>query len=178
MLLNPRPGDSAINRLLSITHSVFEAFDCNPTLEVRSVYLDFPKAFDRVWHDGLIYKLRRCGISGNLLLLLRSFLSSRKQRTVLNGQSSGCGNISAGVPQGSILGPLFFLIYINELSQNLRCNVKLFADDTSFFTPRGAFSRYAYGGGGQSKKFSGNPKISFQFHCNPNISPYFILRNQ
>ena len=83
---------------------------------------------------GLIYKVRRCGISGNLLLLLRSFLSNRKQRTVLNGQSSGCGNISAGVPQGSILGPLFFLIYINDLSQNLRCSVKLFADDTSLFT--------------------------------------------
>ena len=139
MLLNPnqsgfRPGDSTINQLLSITHSVFEAFDCNPTLEVRSVYLDISKAFDRVWHDGLIYKLRRCGISGNLLLLLRSFLSNRKQRTVLNGQSSGWGNISAGVPQGSILGPLFFLIYINDLSQNLRCSAKLFADDTSLFT--------------------------------------------
>ena len=81
VLLNPnqsgfRPGDSAIDQLLSITHSVFEAFDCSPTLEVRSVYLDISKAFDRVWHDGLIYKLRRCGISGNLPLLLRSFLSN------------------------------------------------------------------------------------------------------
>ena len=71
-LLNPnqsgfRPGDSTINQLLSITHSVFEAFDCNPTLEVRSVYLDISKAFDRVWHEGLIYKLKRCGVSGNLL---------------------------------------------------------------------------------------------------------------
>ena len=139
MLLNPYqseflPGDSTINQLLSITHSVFEAFDCNPTLEVRSVYLDISKAFYRVWHDRLIYKLRRCGISGNLLLLLRSFLSNRKQRTVLNDQSSGLGNISAGVPQGSILGPLFFLTYINDLSQNLRYSVKLFADDTSLFT--------------------------------------------
>ena len=77
--LNPnqsgfRPCDSTINQLLSITHSIFEAFDCNPTLEVRSIYLDISKAFDRVWHEGLINKLRRCGISGNLLLLLRSFL--------------------------------------------------------------------------------------------------------
>ena len=139
MLLNPnqsgfRPGDSTINQLLSITHSVFEAFDCKPILEVRSVYLDISKAFDRVWHDGLIYKLRRCSILGNLLLLLQSFLSNRKQRTILNGQSSGWGNISAGVPQGSILGPLFFLIYINDLSQILKCNVKPFADDTSLFT--------------------------------------------
>ena len=138
-LLNPnqsgfRPGDSTINQLLSITHSVFEAFDCNPTLEVRSVYLDISKAFDRVWHEGLIYELKRCGVSGNLLLLLQSFLSNRKQRTVLNGQASTWGNISAGVPQGSILGPLFFLIYINDLTQNLKCSVTLFADDTSLFT--------------------------------------------
>ena len=112
--LNPnqlgfRPGDSTINQLLSITHSIFEAFDCNPSLEVRSVYLDISKAFDRVWHEGLIYKLKRCGVSGNLLLLLKGFLSDRKQRTVLNGQASAWGNVSAGVPQGSILGPFAFL---------------------------------------------------------------------
>ena len=128
------PGDSTINQLLSITHYVFEAFDCNPTLDVRSVYLDISKAFDGVWYEGLIYKLKRCGVSGNLLLLLQSFLSNRKQRTVLNGQTSTWGNISAGVPQGSILGPLFFLIYMNDLTQNLKCSVKLFADDTSLFT--------------------------------------------
>ena len=117
-----------------MTHSVFEAFECNPTLEVRSVYLDISKAFDRVWHEGLIYKLKRCGVSGNLLLLLQSFLSNRKQRTVLNGQASTWGNISTGIPQGSILGPSFSLIYINDLTQNLKCSVKLFADDTSLFT--------------------------------------------
>ena len=138
-MLNPnqsgfRPGYSTINQLPSITHSVFEAFDCNPTLEVRSVYLDTSKAVDRVWHEGLIYKLKRCGISGNLLLLLQRFLSNRKQRTVLNGQTSNWGNIFAGVPQGSILGLLFFLIYINDLTQNLKCSVKLFADDTSLLT--------------------------------------------
>ena len=129
-----RPGDSTVNQLLSITHTIFQAFDCNPLLDVRSVYLDISKAFDRVWHDGLIYKLKRCGVSGQLLLLIQSFLSGRKQRTVLNGQSSNWGDISAGVPQGSILGPLFFLVYINDLAIGLRCNVKLFADDTSLFT--------------------------------------------
>ena len=138
-LLNPnqsgfRPGDSTVNQLISITHTIFKAFDCNPPLDVRSVYLDISKAFDRVWHDGLIYKLKRCGVSGNLLALINNFLKDRKQRTVLNGQSSSWGNISAGVPQGSILGPLFFLVYINDLTGDLRCNVKLFADDTSLFT--------------------------------------------
>ena len=63
-LLNPnqsgfRPGDSTVNQLISITHAIFKAFDCNPPLDVRSVYLDISKAFDRVWHDGLIYKLKR-----------------------------------------------------------------------------------------------------------------------
>ena len=138
-LLNPnqsgfRPGDSTVNQLLSIVNSIFQAFDCNPTLDVRSVYLDISKAFDRVWHEGLVYKLRRCGVSGKLLLLMRSFLSNRKQRTVLNGKTSGWGAIEAGVPQGSILGPLFFLIYINDVTDGLKCNVKLFADDTSIFT--------------------------------------------
>ena len=87
-LLNPsqsgfRPIDSKINQLISITHTIFKAFDCNPPLNVRSVYLDISKAFDRVWHDRLIYKLKRCGVSGDLLSLIQSFLKNRKQRTVL-----------------------------------------------------------------------------------------------
>ena len=138
-LLNPnqsgfRPGDSTVSQLISITHTIFKAFDCNPSLDVRSVYLDISKAFDRVWHDGLIYKLKRCGVSGKLLSLIQSFLKDRKQRTVLHGKCSNWGDISAGVPQGSILGPLFFLVYINDLTADLKCNVKLFADDTSLFT--------------------------------------------
>ena len=98
------------------------------------MYLDISKAFDRVWHDGLILKLERCGVSGNLLSLTKNFLIGRKQRTVLNGKSSSWGDISAGVPQRSILGPSFFLVYINDLTENLKCNVQLFADDTSLFT--------------------------------------------
>ena len=98
------------------------------------VYLDISKAFDRVWHDGLAYKLKRSGVSGQLLSLIQSFPKDRKLRTVLNRKCSIWGNISAGVPQGSILGPLFFLVYINYLTENLKCNVKLFADDTSLFT--------------------------------------------
>ena len=138
-LLNPnqsgfRPGDSTINQLISITHTIFGAFDCNPPLDARSVYLDISKAFDRVWHGGLIYKLKQCGVSGQLLCLIQDFLRNRKQRTVLNGQCSNWGDMSAGVPQGSILGPLFFLVYINDLTSDLKCNVKLFADDTSLFT--------------------------------------------
>ena len=87
------------------------------------MYLDISKALDRVWHEGLIFKLRRCGISGQLLSLIQNFLADRKQRTVLNGKTSDWGKVSAGVPQGSILGPLFFLVYINDLTDNLICNV-------------------------------------------------------
>ena len=105
-----RRGDSTVNQLLSITHTIFKAFDCNPPLGVRTVYPDISKAFGRAWHDGLIYKLKQYGVSGQLLLLIQSFLKDRKQRTVLNGQSSNWGDISAGVPQGFILGPLFFLV--------------------------------------------------------------------
>ena len=138
-LLNPiqsgfRLSDSCINQLLAITHEIFEAFDCNPPLEVRSVFLDMSKAFDKVWHEGLLYKLKSMGISGEFYDLLENYLSGRLQRVILNGQTSSWRPILAGVPQGSILGPLLFLIYINDLPNKLKSNAKLFADDTSLFT--------------------------------------------
>ena len=97
-----RPGDSCINQLLAITHEIFEAFDCNPSLEVRSVFLDISKAFDKVWHEGLLYKIKSMGISGELYSLLESYLSSRLQRVVLNGQTSSWRSVLASVPQGSM----------------------------------------------------------------------------
>ena len=138
-LLNPnqsgfRPGDSTINKLICITNTIFNAFDCNPPLDVRSVYLDLSKAFYKVWHDGFIYKLKRYGVLERFLSLIINFLKDRKQLTVLNGQCSDWGDISAGVSQGSILGPFFFLVYITDLTADLKCNFKLFADDTSLFT--------------------------------------------
>ena len=121
-------------KLLSFAHEIYNAFDRNPSLEVRGVFRDVSKAFDKVWHDGLICKLKRNDIAGDLLRLIESFLSDRYQRVVLNGQNSNWTKIKAGVPQGSILGPLFFLIYINDLPFELRCSDKLFADDTSLFS--------------------------------------------
>ena len=125
-------GDSCINQLLCTAHDIYQSLDDG--LETRGVFLDISKAFDKVWHKGLLFKLKQNGISGNLLNVITDFLYQRKQRVVLNGQHSSWTNIEAGVPQGSILGPLFFLIYINDLSDGLTSNPKLFADDTSLFS--------------------------------------------
>ena len=121
-------GDSCTYQLLSITYEIYSSFD--EGLEVRSVFLEISKAVDKVWHDVIIFKLTQNGISGNLLNLIRDFLNDRKQRVVLNGQFSTWKSVNAGVPQGSILGPLLFLIYINDLTEGLSSNAKLFADDT------------------------------------------------
>ena len=129
-----RPFDSCENQLLSIVHDIYANFDQHPTLEMRANFLDISKAFDKVWHEGLIFKLESIGISGNLLSLFKSFLSNRFQRVVLNGQCSSWSSVLAGVPQGSVLGPLFLLIFINDLPENLQSTVKLFADDTLLFS--------------------------------------------
>ena len=129
-----RKGDSCISQLLSITHDIYTGFDSTPPLDTRGVFLDISKAFDRVWHEGLVFKLKSCGISGPLLLLLQNFLSERSQRVAFYGQSSEWTGISAGVPQGSILGPLFFLVYINDLPDEIISKLKMFADDSSLFS--------------------------------------------
>ena len=128
------PCDSCIYQLLAITHGIFLSFDSSPSLETRTVFLGISKAFYRVWHYGLLFKLKQNGVSGNLIRLIKSFLSDRVQRVTLNGKTSDWECIRAGVPQGSILGPLFFLTYINDLATNLKSNVKLLVDDTSLFS--------------------------------------------
>ena len=127
-----RPGDSCINQLLCITHDIYQSLDDG--LETRGVFLDISKAFDKVWHEGLLFKLKQNIISGNLLNVITDFLYQRKQRVFLNGEHSSWTNTEAEIPQGSILGPLFFLVYINDLSDGLTANPKLFADDTSLFS--------------------------------------------
>ena len=123
-----RPGDSCVNQLLTITQEIYKSV--HKGFEVRGVFWDISKAFDKLWHKGLLSKLNQHGISGNLLKLLRDFLSCRKQKVVLNGQHSSWNNATTGAPQGSVLGPLLFLIYTNDLSSNY----KLFSDDTSLFS--------------------------------------------
>ena len=129
-----RPGDSTVNQLLSITHKIYSAFEEFPSRETRAVFLDISKAFDKVWHDGLLFKLKNYGISGSLFTVIKDFLSNRQKLVVLNGKSSCWSSITTGLPQGSVLGPLFFLIYVNDLGDNISSETKLFADDTSLFT--------------------------------------------
>ena len=95
----------------------------------RAVALDISKVFDRVWHAGLLHKLNSYGISGQIFGLISSFLSNRGLRVVMDGKSSQEYSVNAGVPQGSILGTTFFLLYINDLPDNVICDIAIYADD-------------------------------------------------
>ena len=95
------PGYSRIAQLLSIIHEIQTAFDNNPTADVRGVFLDISKAFGKVWHSGLLFKLQAYGFEGQLLALLKDYLHDHQQRVVLNGQTSDWGKINSGVPQAS-----------------------------------------------------------------------------
>ena len=101
-----KPGDSCISQLLCITRDIYKSLDDG--LETRAAFLDISKAFDKVWHEGLLFKLKKNGISGNLLNLITNFLHQRKQRVVLNGQHSSCTNVQAGSPRDLFLAHYSF----------------------------------------------------------------------
>ena len=125
------PGDSCIAQLLSIIHEIQTAFDENPIVDVTGVFLDISKAFDKVWHDGIIFKLKASGVEGELLLLLKNYLGNQEQKVALNDQTSEWRKVMSGIPQGSVLGQILFLIYINDLPDGIDSLCKIFADDTS-----------------------------------------------
>ena len=110
-----RPGDSTTNKLLYLVNEIHMAFDDPKPLEIRAVFLDISKAFDKVWHVGLLFKLSQNGISGSVLKLLENYLYNRKQRVVLNGSNSDYSSVESGVPQGSVLGPLLYLVFSEGL---------------------------------------------------------------
>ena len=93
-----RPGDSTVNQLIAITHQIHTASENFPSHETRAVFLYISKAFEKVWHGGLLVKLKSSGIFGDLLQLIQSFLSGRQQRVVLNSKNSEWHYITAGAP--------------------------------------------------------------------------------
>ena len=119
------PGDSCIFQLLSIVHEINSSLDCNPTIVVRGIFLDISKEFDKVWHEGLLFKVESYGIGGELLNLFKDYLQERQQTVVLDGRSSSWETIKSGISQGSVLGPLLFLIYINHFSDGLSSTCKI-----------------------------------------------------
>ena len=126
-----QPNESTINQLAFMYHEFSNALDKKK--DVRIVFCDVSKAFDKVWHQGILFKLKQLGINDVLLDWFRNYLLDRKQRVIIKGQQSDWGIIEAGVPQGSVLGPLLFIVYINDLADVVNCNIKLFADDTCLY---------------------------------------------
>ena len=104
--------------------------NCHGGHQTDVLVMDFSKAFDKVGHERLLEKITRYGITGHTQRWIRQFLSNRLQRVVLDGEQSSTVPVTSGVPQGSVLGPCLFLLYINDLAQGLDSTVRLFADDT------------------------------------------------
>ena len=120
-------GRSCTTQLLEFMEEITETLDRGDNVDV--IYLDFAKAFDKVPHQRLLAKLHGYGIQGKPHEWIRDFLSSRQERAVVNGVNSGWVPLTSGIPQDSVLGPVLFLVYINDLSDELNCLKKLFADD-------------------------------------------------
>jgi len=136
-----RSNYSTFDLLTSATQQWENAL--NKGQEVKVAALDISRAFDRVWHKGLLSKLMALGIGGSVYRWIRSFLHNRSIKVIINGQQSTVSYINAGVPQGSVIGPTLFLIYINDLIDCVKNQVHLFADDTtlSAIIPNGMESK-------------------------------------
>ena len=123
------PNDSTANQLLYIVHKIKSSWAKKHISQ--ACFLDISAAFDAVWHKALIEKLRSINVKGNCLKLLQSYLSERTAKTVVDGHESAELPVEAGVPQGSRLGPLLFILYINDIISDLESEPMIFADDTT-----------------------------------------------
>ena len=124
-----RRGHSCLSELLDHYNELIDNLGAIQDSDV--IYLDFSKAFDKVDHDLLIKKLQRYGITGKLLRWIKSFIFNRKQKVVVDGCHSYIGQVLSGIPQGSVLGPLLFLLFVNDMNQALEhSTLRMFADDS------------------------------------------------
>ena len=122
-------GDFTVSQLLYMVHNIKQNWT-NQKI-TQGLFLDVSAAFDKVWHNGLLAKLDQIGVEGIFLDTIRSYLAGRKQIVVVDGVKSESLEVQAGVPQGSRLGPLLFIIYMNDIVNDIESDVLIFADDTS-----------------------------------------------
>ena len=124
-------GRSCMTQLLESMDAWTEALDEHGSVDI--IYTDFQKAFDSVPHSRLMEKISACGIKGKARGWIQDFLTNRTQRVVVNGSTSQEGAVTSGIPQGSVLGPILFVIYINDLPLSVKSQIKMFADDTKLY---------------------------------------------
>src|ERR1043165_3626210 len=120
-------GRSCLTNVLEFVEVAADAVDAGDSLDV--LFLDFKKAFDKVPHFRLILKMKALGINKTIINWVEEWLRGREQRVVLNGEYSEWNEVTSGVPQGSVLGPVLFIIYVNDLDQNVGSKFWNFADD-------------------------------------------------
>ena len=126
-----RTGHSCTTQLLELMEDFTNFYEME--IPFDCIYLDFAKAFDRVSHQRLLTKLYNIGIRGTLMNWIKDFLKGREQRVVVNNEFSDWESVVSGIPQGSVLGPSLFTIFINDIPNDITSNVKIFADDTKLY---------------------------------------------